>query len=88
MTSGPANANSPSRPDDAAPTQGDPASVPDFPNAEPETAAEDISVEDWVEAENGRPTLPEETADGLDDTDEAIRRQAEDMPLDTPGRLR
>ena len=88
MPSGPANANSPNRPDDAAPRQGDPASAPDFPNTEPKTAPEDASVEDWVEAENGRPTLPEETADGLDDTDEEIRRQAEDMPLDTPGRLR
>lgn len=88
MTPGPANANSPTPPDDAAPTQGDPAFASDFPNAEPKTAPEDASVEDWVEAENGRPTLPEETADGLDDTDEEIRRQAEDMPLDTPGRLR
>lgn len=88
MSPGPANANSPSHPDDAAPPRGDPASASDFPNAEPKTAPEDASVEDWVEAESSRPTLPEETADGLDETDEEIRRQAEDMPLDTPGRLR
>ena len=37
-------------------------------------------------AEAGRPDLPDETTDGLDDTDEEIRRQAEDLPLDTPGR--
>lgn len=88
MTPGPANANNPRTPDDAAPIQGDPAPDPDFPNAEPKTAPEDASVEDWANAESSRPTWPEETADGLDDMDEEVRRQAEDRPLDTPGRLR
>ena len=48
--------------------------------------AEDIR-EDLLEAENSRPDLPDETPDGLDDTDEEMRRQAEDLPLDTPGRI-
>ena len=38
------------------------------------------------QAENAVPDLPDETADGLDDTEEEIRRQAEDLPLDTSGR--
>ena len=61
-------------------------------DAETETS-DDLSTEpggtplqDWIEAENSRPTLPEETADGLDETEEEIRHQAEDLPLDTPGR--
>jgi hypothetical protein len=41
--------------------------------------------ENLAEAENSRPTLPEETVDGLDDTEEEIRHQSEDLPLDTPG---
>ncbi len=49
--------------------------------------ADEPTVQDWVEAERSRPTLPDETADGLDDMDEEIRHQAEDQPLDTPGRL-
>ncbi len=60
-----------------------PASVDDV-GADPE----DASVRDWVDAENSRPTLPDETADGLDEMDEEVRHQAEDMPLDTAGRLR
>jgi hypothetical protein len=47
---------------------------------------DDISVQDWIEAEKSRPTLPDETADGLDDMDEEVRHQAEDLPLDKPGR--
>jgi hypothetical protein len=47
---------------------------------------EEATVQDWIEAENSRPTLPDETADGLDDLDEEVRHQAEDLPLDTPGR--
>jgi hypothetical protein len=43
--------------------------------------------ENLAEAENSRPDLPDETVDGLDDTEEEIRRQAEDLPLDTPGSL-
>jgi hypothetical protein len=38
------------------------------------------------EIEKAVPDLPDETVDGLDDTEEEIRRQAEDLPLDTPGR--
>lgn len=41
--------------------------------------------EDLAQAENSRPTLPDETVDGLDDMDEEVRRQSEDLPLDTPG---
>ena len=51
----------------------------------PEPPVESLA-QDAVEAEASRPDLPDETADGLDDTDEEIRRQAEDLPLDTPGR--
>ena len=53
-------------------------------SGEPE---DEPSVEDWAEAERSRPDLAEETADGLDDMDEEVRHQAEDLPLDTPGRL-
>jgi hypothetical protein len=48
---------------------------------------ESMTLGDWVESENSRPTIPGETSDGLDDMDEEIRRQAEDLPADTPGRL-
>ena len=48
---------------------------------------ESMTLEDWVESENSRPTLPDETSDGLDDMDEEVRRQAEDLPADTTGRL-
>ncbi len=41
-----------------------------------------MTLEDRVEAENGRPTLPDENAEGLDPMGEDIRRQAEDV--DTP----
>lgn len=53
--------------------------------ASPELPSDDL-LPDQAQAENGRPDLPDETADGLDDTEEEIRRQAEDLPLDTPGR--
>ena len=52
-----------------------------------EDIPEDDLPEDVVQAEESRPTLPDETVDGLDDMDEEIRRQAEDLPLDTPGSL-
>ena len=48
--------------------------------------AADTVAQDTLSAENGRPDLPGETADGLDEIDEEVRRQAEDLPLDTPGR--
>ena len=48
---------------------------------------ESMTLEDWVESENSRPTLPDETSDGLDDMDEEVRRQAEDLPADTTRRL-
>ena len=46
--------------------------------------ADDLD-DNLAEAENGRPTLPDETVDGLDDTEEEVRHQSEDRPLDTPG---
>ncbi len=55
---------------------------PDDPTGDPA----DASIEDWAQADKARPTLPEETEDGLDDLEEEIRHQAEDLPLDTPGR--
>jgi hypothetical protein len=52
-------------------------------------ATRDIPTDDVDEslasAERSRPDLPDETVDGLDDTEEEVRRQAEDLPLDTPG---
>lgn len=42
---------------------------------------------DATQAENSRPDSLDETPDGLDDTEEEMRRQAEDLPLDTPGKL-
>ena len=50
-----------------------------------EELPEDDLDESLAQAENSRPTLPEETVDGLDDTEEEVRRQSEDLPLDTPG---
>lgn len=46
----------------------------------------DVVSEQNRQAENAVPDLPDETVDGLDDTEEEVRRQAEDLPLDTPGR--
>ena len=48
---------------------------------------ESMTLEDWVESENSRPTLPDETSDGLDDMDEEVRRQAEEPPSDVAERL-
>ena len=48
---------------------------------------ESMTLEDIAEAEGSRPTLPDETEDGLDAMDEEIRRQAEGPTDDTPGRL-
>lgn len=39
---------------------------------------EDATAQDWAVADHARPDMTEETADGLDDTDEAVRRAAED----------
>lgn len=41
-------------------------------------SAEDTTLEDWETAEDSRPDLPDETADGLSDLEEEVRRQAED----------
>ncbi len=46
----------------------------------------DVRAQDDAQAEKSRPDLPDETADGLDELEEEVRRQAEDLPLDTPGR--
>ena len=48
---------------------------------------ERMTLEDIAEAEASRPTLPDETEDGLDEMDEEIRRQAEGPTDDTPGRI-
>jgi hypothetical protein len=47
---------------------------PDDLDADPE----DATLEDWETADASRPTLPDETEDGLSDQDEEVRRQAED----------
>jgi hypothetical protein len=49
---------------------------------DPSAEQEDTSLADWIEAENSRPTLPDETEDGLNDLDEEVRRQAEDLRPD------
>jgi hypothetical protein len=60
---------------------------PDLEGRDTSMDPESMTLEDWVESENSRPTIPGETSDGFDDMDEEIRRQAEDLPADTPGRL-
>ena len=60
---------------------------PDLAGQDASMDPENMTLEDWVESENSRPTLPDETSDGLDDMDEEVRRQAEDLPADTTGRL-
>lgn len=70
----------------AGPGQDDTSREPDVTN-DPASEPDNVSLQDWVDAENSRPTLPEETADGLDEMDEEVRRQAEDLPADTAGRL-
>ena len=39
------------------------------------------SSQDWANAERARPDMPGETADGLDDLAEEVRRRAEELPL-------
>ena len=59
---------------------------PDLEGQDTSMDPETMSLEDLAEAENSRPTLSDETSDGLDDMDEEIRHQAEDLPIDAPGR--
>jgi hypothetical protein len=60
---------------------------PDLEGGDTSMDPESMTLEDFAEAEGSRPDLPDETVDGLDDLDEEVRRQAEDLPADTPGRL-
>ena len=60
---------------------------PDLEGRDTSMDPESMTLEDVAEAENSRPTIPGETADGLDEMDEEVRRQAEDLPADTSGRL-
>lgn len=60
---------------------------PDLQGGDTSMDPESMTLEDIAEAERSRPDLPDETADGLDDLDEEVRRQAEDLPTDTPGRF-
>ena len=66
----------------------DPADVSDQEIADDRSAGDPttLTLDDLDEAEASRPTLPDETADGLDAMDEEIRHQAEDLPIDAPGR--
>lgn len=59
---------------------------PDLSGPDRSMDPEDMTLEDMLDAEDARPDLPDETSDGLDDMDEEIRRQAEDLPIDAPGR--
>ena len=54
----------------------------DRASADPTT----LSLNDLDEAEASRPTLSDENADGFDEMEEEIRHQAEDLPIDAPGR--
>ena len=60
---------------------------PDLAGRDTSMDPESMTLEDVAEAERSRPDIPGETADGLDDLDEEVRRQAEDLPADIPGRL-
>ena len=40
------------------------------PSTDPSDDPSETPLQDWIEAENSRPNLPEETVDGLDDMDE------------------
>ena len=60
---------------------------PDLQGQDTSMDPESMTLEDWVESENSRPTLPDETSDGLDDMDEEVRRQAEEPPSDVAERL-
>ncbi len=71
------------RPIDVEPFE--PAS-PDLEGGDTSMDPESLSLEDLAVAEDGRPDIPGETADGLDEMDEEVRRQAEDLPTETPGR--
>ena len=60
---------------------------PDLEGGDTSMDPESMTLEDVAEAESSRPDIPGETVDGLDEMDEEVRRQAEDLPPDTPGRL-
>lgn len=60
---------------------------PDLEGRDTSMDPESMTLVDIAEAESSRPDIPGETVDGLDEMDEEIRRQAEDLPTDTPGRL-
>ncbi len=60
---------------------------PDLEGGDTSMDPESMTLEDVAEAEQSRPDLPGETPDGLDDLDEEVRRQAEDLPADSLGRL-
>ena len=60
---------------------------PDLEGGDTSMDPESMSLEDRAVAERSLPDLPDETIDGLDDLDEEVRRQAEDLPTDTPGRV-
>ena len=42
----------------------------------------DATARDWAVAESARPDMSDETADGLNDVEEEVRRMAEDLPVD------
>ncbi|RYB04129.1 hypothetical protein [Lichenibacterium ramalinae] len=60
---------------------------PDLEGRDTSMDPESMTLDDIAEAESSRPDIPGETVDGLDEMDEEVRRQAEDLPTDTPGRL-
>ena len=60
---------------------------PDLEGRDTSMDPESMTLEDVAEAESSRPDIPGETVDGLDEMDEEVRRQAEDLPADTSGRL-
>ena len=74
--------------DDRRPAASEPVEIrsPDLEGGDTSMDPEAMTLEDLAEAEASRPTLPDETSDGLDDMDEEIRHQAEDLPIDRPGR--
>ena len=59
---------------------------PDLEGRDTSMDPESMTLEDVAEAESSRPDIPGETVDGLDEMDEEVRRQAEDLPSETPGR--
>jgi hypothetical protein len=59
---------------------------PDLEGRNTSMDPEAMTLDDIAVAEHGRPDIPGETADGLDEMDEDVRRQAEDFPSDAPGR--